>query len=147
MPEPPDPRFLLANERTFLAWVRTSLALLAAAAAVTAVDLPVSSDWQRVMSIVLATIALISCLQGWRSWRRREAALHRHEPLPSLRGGQLLRLGLVVVAVMLIIFAAGLTSPCRRTGELGILGKGHVSSRSGRVPWGQTRLDRRDPTI
>ena len=25
----PDPRFTLANERTFLAWVRTALALLA----------------------------------------------------------------------------------------------------------------------
>ncbi|WP_411194591.1 YidH family protein [Rhodococcus jostii] len=27
----PDPRFTLANERTFLAWIRTSLGLLAAA--------------------------------------------------------------------------------------------------------------------
>ena len=28
--EEPDPRFTLANERTFLAWVRTALALVAA---------------------------------------------------------------------------------------------------------------------
>jgi putative membrane protein len=32
----PDPRFTLANERTFLAWIRTSLALLAGGIAVEA---------------------------------------------------------------------------------------------------------------
>jgi putative membrane protein len=32
--EEPDPRFTLANERTFLAWIRTSLALMAAGLAV-----------------------------------------------------------------------------------------------------------------
>ena len=29
MTEVPDPRFSLANERTYLAWIRTSLALVA----------------------------------------------------------------------------------------------------------------------
>ena len=33
-----DPRYSPANERTFLAWVRTSLGLLVAAAALMAVD-------------------------------------------------------------------------------------------------------------
>ena len=32
----PDPRFTLANERTFLAWIRTSLALLAGGIAIEA---------------------------------------------------------------------------------------------------------------
>lgn len=32
----PDPRFSLANERTFLAWIRTSLALIAAGVALEA---------------------------------------------------------------------------------------------------------------
>ncbi|NDV10205.1 DUF202 domain-containing protein, partial [Rhodococcus sp. IEGM 248] len=32
----PDPRFTLANERTFLAWIRTSLALFASGIAVEA---------------------------------------------------------------------------------------------------------------
>lgn len=36
--EEPDPRFTLANERTFLAWARTVLAMLAASAAVTSLD-------------------------------------------------------------------------------------------------------------
>src|SRR6185312_1745313 len=35
--EEPDYRFSLANERTFLAWIRTALALMAAAVGVTVV--------------------------------------------------------------------------------------------------------------
>ena len=38
----PDPRFSLANERTFLAWIRTAMALIAGAVAVHAVTLPVA---------------------------------------------------------------------------------------------------------
>ena len=42
----PDPRFSLANERTFLAWVRTGLALVAGAAAVDALPLPMPDGVQ-----------------------------------------------------------------------------------------------------
>ena len=35
----PDPRFTLANERTFLAWLRTSLALMAAGVGIAAVGI------------------------------------------------------------------------------------------------------------
>ena len=43
----PDPRFSMANERTFLAWVRTSLALLAGGVALDAVDLDGPRGLQR----------------------------------------------------------------------------------------------------
>lgn len=36
----PDPRFTLANERTFLAWVRTTLAMLAGAVALHSLEFP-----------------------------------------------------------------------------------------------------------
>ena len=39
----PDARFTMANERTFLAWIRTSLGFLAAGVAVDVVDLDLSS--------------------------------------------------------------------------------------------------------
>ena len=39
---PSDPRVPLALERTFLAWIRTSLALLAGGVALEALDLPVA---------------------------------------------------------------------------------------------------------
>jgi len=35
-----DPRYSLANERTFLAWIRTSLGMLAVSAGLVAIDLP-----------------------------------------------------------------------------------------------------------
>ena len=55
--EEPDPRFSFANERTFLAWVRTSLGLLAAGVALQAlpVDIePTPRKWLAVLFIVLA---------------------------------------------------------------------------------------------
>ena len=36
----PDPRFTMANERTFLAWIRTALALIAGGVALEALGLP-----------------------------------------------------------------------------------------------------------
>ena len=55
----PDPRFTLANERTFLAWIRTSLALLAGAAAVTSFDHP-WPGWVRLMvGVVLGLTGLV----------------------------------------------------------------------------------------
>ena len=42
----PDPRFTLANERTFLAWVRTSLAMLAGGVALHALSVP-GTTWVR----------------------------------------------------------------------------------------------------
>ena len=103
----PDPRFLLANERTYLAWSRTTLALLAAAAAVTAVDLPMSQRLQNLMSVVLAVTGLVIAVAGYRSWRRRDTALRRGAPLPEPRAIGLLVLGLLFVGVVLIIAVLG----------------------------------------
>ena len=49
----PDARFTLANERTFLAWIRTSLALSAAGVALVAVELPVARGFRTASALVL----------------------------------------------------------------------------------------------
>ena len=41
--EEPDPRFSMANERTFLAWIRTSLAFIAGGVALETFDLPLNT--------------------------------------------------------------------------------------------------------
>ena len=98
----PDPRYSLANERTFLAWIRTSLAVLAGAAAVDALDLPLSDFLQRLTAGWLAVIGLLCAVQSWRTWTQTEAALRTGRPLPGSSGKLPLVCGVGVFAVVLI---------------------------------------------
>lgn len=80
----PDYRFTLANERTFLAWVRTALALLGASIVIS--ELSASSrrhGWDLTLLAVLctATTTLIA-LTAFSRWRRVQDAIRRNEPLP-----------------------------------------------------------------
>lgn len=79
----PDPRFTLANERTFLAWIRTALALLGGAIAIetfAAHTWPTSGRVAMELAL-LATSLLVSLGAGWR-WLAVERALRREAPLP-----------------------------------------------------------------
>jgi putative membrane protein len=98
----PDPRFSLANERTFLAYIRTALALLAAAAAVDALDLPMSDLAQRVAATALALSGLVCAIQAWRGWVGTERALRHHEPLPGSPTTAPLAVGVAIVAIVLV---------------------------------------------
>ncbi|WP_422733811.1 YidH family protein [Micromonospora sp. WMMD558] len=71
----PDPRFSLANERTFLAWIRTSLALFAAGVALEAVNLPIVPGLRRASTIVLVLLGAAAPAQAWFGWVRTELAL------------------------------------------------------------------------
>ncbi|WP_369052346.1 DUF202 domain-containing protein [Kineococcus terrestris] len=77
----PDPRFSLANERTFLAWLRTALALLAAGVALEALALPLQPGLRLAASLLLVVLGLVTPVQAWRGWARDERALRRAEPL------------------------------------------------------------------
>ncbi|WP_420814622.1 YidH family protein, partial [Kineococcus vitellinus] len=68
--EEPDPRFSLANERTFLAWVRTSLALLAAGVALEGLDLALQPQLRLAASLVLVGLGALCPVQAWRGWAR-----------------------------------------------------------------------------
>lgn len=79
----PDPRFSLANERTFLAWIRTAMALIAGAVAVHAVTLPVDHWVQFSVSVVLLVGGAVLPVIAW--WVRclTERAMRLGRPLPS----------------------------------------------------------------
>jgi putative membrane protein len=101
--EAPDPRFTLANERTFLAWIRTALALLGGGIAVEAFTVnllePVIRTWLATMLISLsATLSAGSC---WR-WIKVERALRHRQPLQV---SQLVPLLTLAVALMGVISA------------------------------------------
>jgi putative membrane protein len=99
--EEPDPRYSLANERTFLAWVRTSLALLAGGIALEAIQLP-ATDWARhLLAIVLVLFGGTVTVLALVRWARIERAMRTGQPLPSFQLGFLLT-GAVVVGAVLV---------------------------------------------
>ncbi|MFJ8689614.1 YidH family protein [Micromonospora wenchangensis] len=99
----PDPRFSLANERTFLAWIRTSLALVAAGVALEAVDLPMVPGMRRAAAIVLIVLGAAAPAQAWLGWTGTESALRLGRSLPPPLLALPLGVGLVLVAVLLLL--------------------------------------------
>ena len=74
-----DPRFTLANERTFLAWIRTALGMLAGAAALATVHTDWSANVVRLLAAVLAVSAMLSIAIAWLRWRRVQLAIEAGE--------------------------------------------------------------------
>jgi uncharacterized membrane protein YidH (DUF202 family) len=58
----PDPRFTLANERTFLAWIRTALALTAGGVALEALTVPLLPGLRLAASLLLLVLGLAGVL-------------------------------------------------------------------------------------
>jgi len=101
--EEPDPRFSLANERTFLAWIRTALAFFAAGVALHAVELPLPTWLLLTSSVVLIVTGLSAGIQAWVGWVRSERALRTGAVLPAPPVAPLLTIGIVLVAALLVI--------------------------------------------
>lgn len=101
--EEPDYRFSFANERTFLAWIRTSLALLAAGVALDAVDLSLADRTQRALAAALVTLGLFSAVASWFRWARAERAMRRSDPLPAFGLGAVFTLVVLVTGVVFVI--------------------------------------------
>jgi putative membrane protein len=101
--EEPDPRFSLANERTYLAWLRTSLAILAGAVALHTLSVPDSRPIRAVLVLgLVVTGALTSTVALWR-WARVERAMRLGQPLPALTLGLGVTLVVGIVAIVLAI--------------------------------------------
>jgi putative membrane protein len=99
----PDPRFTLANERTYLAWIRTALALTAAGVALDAVALDLDGRLHVTVSLVLVVLGASVPLQAWRGWARTERALRREEPLPSPAWAPVLAVGITAAGFALAV--------------------------------------------
>ncbi|MGW5215685.1 YidH family protein [Streptomyces sp. NPDC004051] len=95
----PDYRFTLANERTFLAWVRTAVSLLAAAVAVRQLVPPFSVPHAReILAVVCAFLAFVIAVRSYPHWRRAQRAIRRGGPLPGSRLLPVLAAALAAVA-------------------------------------------------
>ncbi|KOY58436.1 MULTISPECIES: YidH family protein [Streptomyces] len=109
--ETPDYRFSLANERTFLAWIRTALALVGGGFAVDQF-LPDLRWGVRVgMSLALLVVGAACALRAVNHWVKCERAMRRGEDLPLSRFPVVLSLGVGLVAVsMVLVVLLGWTS-------------------------------------
>jgi putative membrane protein len=100
----PDYRFTLANERTFLAWLRTALGLLAGGVAVHQLA-PSPAAASGVLAGLCVALAAVLAATAYPRWRRVQIAMRAGEPLPRsvmilvLTGGLL---GLIVAAAVLL---------------------------------------------
>jgi putative membrane protein len=99
----PDYRFTLANERTFLAWQRTALGLLAAAVAIVQFVPQLGIPGARhIVAAFLTVLAMLSAGLGLRRWRQVDDAMRRDQPLPHQRAPVFLGLGLVLLAAVIL---------------------------------------------
>ncbi len=97
----PDYRYSLANERTYLAWVRTGLALIAGG-----VGLRVFTDyspWLSLTAIGATVLGGVLAVTSFIHWRRVQEAMRRGDPLPTQWGPLILTIGVVVLAAMVTI--------------------------------------------
>jgi putative membrane protein len=99
----PDYRFTLANERTFLAWIRTALALAAAGLGAVAVldDFP----GEDVIGLALLALSFVVAGLAYRRWALNERAMRLDESLPHSRLPVVLAVGVaLVVLVATVLF-------------------------------------------
>lgn len=92
----PDPLYSLANERTYLSWLRFAVTMLAGAVAIDRLFLEHPWFGSEILALGLVAIAYGTCGLGVRRWLATERALRRRQPLPGF-GAPLL----VIVAILL----------------------------------------------
>ncbi|MET9338316.1 MULTISPECIES: YidH family protein [unclassified Nonomuraea] len=100
----PDPRFTLANERTFLTWLSTSLALCAGGVAMAAVSDDVFVPWARTaLSVLLVLLAALAAGMAYPRWRNIQRALRNQSPLPPPALAAVFGYGVAAVAVVALV--------------------------------------------
>ncbi|GAA4705469.1 MULTISPECIES: YidH family protein [Kocuria] len=100
----PDPRFTLANERTFLAWIRTSLAFLAGGIAIEAFtgdlfDLPI----RKFLATVLLLLGMLLSAGATIRWLRVERSMRHRAPLPLPIIAPLVAVGGAIASGVLVV--------------------------------------------
>jgi putative membrane protein len=101
----PDPRFTFANERTFLAWSRTALALVVAGLGVVQLLPPFPGvPWGRhVLGVPLIVFGAVVAVAAYGEWVRSQRALRLGQPLPRSVMPLLLAAVITVIAVLAAI--------------------------------------------
>ncbi|WP_442577179.1 YidH family protein [Microbacterium sp. F51-2R] len=99
----PDARFTLANERTFLAWIRTSLALIAGGVALEVLGLDLHAGFRLAASLTLVCIGILTPALAWVGWMRTELALREGRPLPASLLGVVLGCSVTLAGFLVLL--------------------------------------------
>ncbi len=100
----PDYRFSLANERTFLAWIRTALALLAGGVA--AVQLVPAFNFpggKLTLGVILVVLSIMVAAGSYYRWTANERAMRLSHSLQPSLVPRLLAAGLTLVALLALL--------------------------------------------
>lgn len=97
--EDPDPRFTLANERTFLSWITTSLGMLGVGLAVGTI-LDHDSTVITVLAVAWILMAAVLAVRAVLRWFRLERAMRHHEGLPLSSSIPLVALALGMLSLL-----------------------------------------------
>ena len=107
----PDARFTFANERTFLAWIRTALALVAAGLAIVQLLPPFHGiRWGRhAIGIPLILLGAVVAVVSYLEWDANQRALRRGDPPRHSRLPMFLAVivGLVALAAAVLALISG----------------------------------------
>lgn len=109
----PDARFTFANERTFLAWNRTALALVVAGLAIAQLlpPFPGVPFGRHLLAVPLIALGAIVAAAGYLEWRHNQRALRHGQPLPRSPLPRILATSITVMAIIatvLVLLSAAL---------------------------------------
>lgn len=100
----PDYRFTLANERTFLAWIGSALALLAAGVLLVQFATRLSPPWLvTFIGLALAGFAGALSVLSYRQWRATEIAMRHGRPLST-------SIAVPMLSVLVLLVAGAIVS-------------------------------------
>jgi putative membrane protein len=99
----PDYRFSLANERTFLAWIRTALALLAGGVLLHQFSTRLTPHAVVLgLALALGALAALLSVMGYWRWRANEISMRLGQPLPSTLAIPLLAFAALIVSAIIV---------------------------------------------
>jgi putative membrane protein len=98
----PDPRFTFANERTFLAWSRTALALVVAGLGIVQLlpPFPGVPAGRHLLGVPLIVLGAVLAVAAYVEWVRSQHAIRRGEPLPQSVLPWILAVAIAAIAVI-----------------------------------------------
>ncbi|HYN76000.1 MAG TPA: DUF202 domain-containing protein [Candidatus Limnocylindria bacterium] len=100
----PDYRMSLAAERTYLAYIRTSLALLVAGVAVVGAFQEAGYlGLRRLIGVVLVLLGLLVGGFARARWREVDRAMRLNEPLPRGRTEVPIAIGVVIAGLLCLV--------------------------------------------